>query len=447
MRAVLRVASPLDSLSPQRMHLRLQPRQLAALKFGAFALLLLAGCSEYPNTTFNPTSEFNRESTSLWNTLLIWGTIVFVIVEAILVYTIWKYRRRPGPYQPDERMLHGNTTLEIAWTILPAVILAIIAVPTVRAIFRTQAEAPATALKIDVIGHQWWWEFRYPDYGFTTANEVYIPIGRPVNFSLRTVDVIHSSWIPQLGGKRDLVSNRTNYLWFTPDSADYTVYNGSCNEYCGASHANMRFRAFTLPPEEFERWVAHQRQPAAIQAPATPAPTTPASAPAAATAPNQQVAPRDTQATPALPQPVAAAYEFPRERVPQHAMPNTPVPPDLTFPDGLVGDAERGRQIYSRSACIGCHKINGNPMSMGVTGPDLTHVGSRLTIGSGLFPNDTRHMALWIKNARKMKPLQFSSMPTLGKGEYDPISKIVINQGGLSDQEIADIVAYLQALK
>lgn len=424
------------------MHSRLRPWRVATLTFGALGLLTLAACSGYPNSTFNPTTEFNRESTSLWNTLLIWGTIVFVIVEAILVYAIWKYRRRPG-VEPETKLLHGNTTLEIAWTVLPAVILAIIAVPTVRAIFRTQAEAPASALKVDVIGHQWWWEFRYPEYGITTANELYLPIGRPVSFSLRTVDVIHSFWIPQLGGKRDLVSNRTNYLWFTPDSADYTVYNGSCNEYCGASHANMKFRVFTVPTAEFDQWVAHQRSPAAMQAPAAPAaaPTAspgPGAAPAAATSAPPNVS--------AAAQP-GAVFVFPSERVPDHTVPKTPIPEGLTFPDGLVGDAERGRQKYSSSACIACHKIQGNPMSVGVTGPDLTHVGTRLTIGAGLFPNDTRHMALWIKNARRMKPLQFSSMPTLGKGEYDPIMKTVVNLGGLTDQEIADIVAYLQALK
>lgn len=428
---------------------RIQPRLAAALTFSAVLLLTVAACGgEYPNSTFNPTSEFNRESTALWNTLLMWGTIVFVIVEAILVYTIWKYRRRPGMTDAvDERMMHGNTTLEIAWTVLPALILAIIAVPTVRAIFRTQAPAPANSLKVEVVGHQWWWEFRYPDYGFATANELYLPIGRPVNFSLQTVDVIHSFWVPQLGGKRDLVSNRTNYLWFTPDSADYTVYNGSCNEYCGTSHANMRFRAFTLPAEEFERWAAHQATTAAVQAPApaTPAPSTPAAATAAA--PNQTAANVGTL-TPLQPlPPQAAAFAFPTERIPAHAMPSTPLPPDVTFPEGLTGDVERGRTKYSSSACIACHRIRGNPMSQSPIGPDLTHVGSRLTIGAGLFPNTPHNMALWIKNARKMKPLQFSSMPTLGKGEYDPILKTVINVGGLTDQEIADIVAYLQALK
>ncbi|HEY7566113.1 MAG TPA: cytochrome c oxidase subunit II [Gemmatimonadaceae bacterium] len=435
------------------MHLRTQPRRVAALTFAALAVLFFAACAQqYPNSTFNPTTDFNRESTSLWNTLLGWGTIVFIIVEVILVYTIWRYRRRPGvSVEASSAMMHGNTTLEIAWTVLPALILAIIAVPTVRTIFRTQAPAPANALKVDVIGHQWWWEFKYPDYNITTANELYLPIGRPVAFSLRTMDVIHSFWIPQLGGKRDVVSNRTNYLWFTPDSAEYTVYNGSCNEYCGASHANMRFRVFTVPAENFEQWAAHQRSPAIIQAPAA----APASGAAAAPAPNTPATATPQPNAPAGNQPAATApptqavgsYVFPRERVPAHAIPSTPTPSDVSFPEGLVGDIERGRAKYSSSACIACHKIDGNPMSVGVTGPNLTHVGSRLTIGAGLFPNDPRHMALWIKNARKMKPLQFSSMPTLGKNEYDPVMKTVINVGGLTDQEIADIVAYLQALK
>ncbi len=184
--------------------------------------------------------------------------------------------------------MHGNTTLEIAWTIAPAVILTFIAIPTVRTIFRTQARAVPNALQVEVVGHQWWWEFRYPQYTtrtptgrvdtLVTANDLYLPIGRTANFTLRTKDVLHSFWIPQLGGKRDLISNHTNYLWFTPDtSLSTTVFNGSCNEYCGASHANMRFRTFVVTPTEFDGWVQHQLSPAAF-AVAPPAPPAPAPA-------------------------------------------------------------------------------------------------------------------------------------------------------------------------
>src|SRR6185503_2348550 len=148
------------------------------------------------------------------------------------------------------------------WTLIPAVVLAIIAVPTVRTIFRTQGDAPPNALQVEVVGHQWWWEFRYPQYGVLTANELYLPIGRTASFALKTHDVLHSFWIPGLGGKRDLVNNRTNHLWFTPDSTTEAAFNGFCAEYCGTSHANMRFRAFTVTPEQFASWVAHQQLPA-----------------------------------------------------------------------------------------------------------------------------------------------------------------------------------------
>jgi cytochrome c oxidase subunit 2 len=205
-----------------------------------------------------------------------------VLVELLLVYVMIRYRRRPGGAEPEH--VHGNTKLELTWTVLPAVVLVIIAVPTVKSIWRFQSGAPANALQIDVIGHQWWWEFRYPEQNVVTANEVYIPTGRPVNFSLRSADVIHSFWIPQLGGKRDLMRNRTNHLWFTPDSAGTRAFNGTCNEFCGASHANMRFRAYTVSPAEFDQWIAGRASAAFQAALATPpaaggaAPVTPVAA-------------------------------------------------------------------------------------------------------------------------------------------------------------------------
>jgi len=192
-----------------------RPRRLAsAALLGALALGLAACGGEYPNSTFNHNTDFNADIDALWDKLLFWGTIVFVGVEAALVYTIFRFRRRPGGATPKQ--VHGNTALEITWTAIPAVILIFIAIPTVRTIFKTQAKAAPDALQVEVIGHQWWWEFKYPQLGITTANELYLPNGRTVNFQLKTVDVLHSFWIPQMGGKRDLISNRTNYLWFTP---------------------------------------------------------------------------------------------------------------------------------------------------------------------------------------------------------------------------------------
>lgn len=415
-----------------------RPRHLSIIALAAGLPLLLAACSgQYPNSTFTNLTDFNRDSVGLWN-LMIWlGLGVFVFVEGLLIYVMIRYRRRPNDAEPEH--VHGNTKLELTWTILPAVVLAIITVPTVKSIWKFQSGAPANALQVDVIGHQWWWEFRYPEQNISTANELYLPIGRPVNFVLRSNDVIHSFWIPQLGGKRDLMKNRTNSLWFTLDSVGPQAFNGSCNEYCGVSHANMRFRAYTVSPEDFDRWVAGQQATAAFTV-GPPASATPPAAPAALAA-----------ATVAQ-QPAAApvdGYSFPAEQLPAHVIPKTPIPAGLTFDESILaaGDAQRGATAFI--SCIGCHKVRGNPMAMGIIGPDLTHIASRHTIGAGLFANNPLNMALWIKNARKMKPMGLMSMPTLGIDEFDPILKTTITarQGGLTDQQIADIVAYLKALK
>jgi cytochrome c oxidase subunit II len=125
-------------------------------------------------------------------------------------------------------------------------------------------------------------------------------------------------------------------------------------------------------------------------------------------------------------------------------IPRTPIPEDVTYDTTLVGDAARGEQLVSRGACIACHTVKGVATMIGKTGPDLTHIGSRLTIGGGLYPNDTKHLAAWIKNARALKPGAF--MNTQGQGQYDPVTKMTMSIG-LNDQQVADMVAYLQALK
>jgi cytochrome c oxidase subunit 2 len=423
----------------------LRPRRLTKAAL-TVALSTLAGCVQNPNSIFHSRTEFNREVGGLF-TLLIWlGVIVFVFTELMLIYTIWKYRSRPGkPREPEQ--VHGNTRLEIMWTVIPAVVLAIIAVPTVQTIFKTQGDARADALQIEVIGHQWWWEFRYPQYNVTTANEVYLPIGRTVNFALKTVDVLHSFWIPGLGGKRDLVNNRTNYLSLTPDSTTEEAFNGFCAEYCGTSHANMRFKAFTVTPEQFASWVAHQGQPAVFNpAPATPPPaptqTRPGQSASARPTTPPATAPVTAPATPTVAQ--AGFIGFGRERMPAHTIPQTPIPSEIGFDTTLVGDPARGAQLVAFGTCIACHTINGVPTMKAHVGPDLTHVGSRLTIAGGLFPNDKRHLGAWIKNSRAMKPGVL--MQTLGKGQVDPILKTTLSVG-LTDQQVADIVAYLQQLK
>src|SRR5262249_29467556 len=154
--------------------------------------------------------------------------------------------------------------------------------------------------------------FRYPQYNIVTANELYLPNGRKVNFTLRTADVLHSFWIPQLGGKRDVISNHTNYLWFTPDSnLGEQAWNGTCNEYCGSSHAEMRFRAFSVPPAEFESWARHQAQNAIYPAAPAPAPV---------------VRPVADANTPQVAAPVDTGFVFPKDKLPAHFMPQQPLP-------------------------------------------------------------------------------------------------------------------------
>jgi cytochrome c oxidase subunit II len=403
----------------------------AALAALALGVVWLAGCGvdQYPNTTFAPHTEFGRDIDHIWNILLYFGTGVFIVVESLLVYVIIRYRHREGG--PEPLHVHGNTALEITWTIIPAVILALIAVPTIQTIFKTQAKAEANALQVEVYGHQWWWEFRYPQYGIVTADELYLPNGRKANFVLRSADVLHSFWIPQLGGKRDVISNHTNYLWFTPDSnLGEQEWNGSCNEYCGDSHGEMRFRVYTVPPADFESWARHQAQPAVY--PAT----------AALVQPAANVTPAPAPATPA---PADSGYVFPKDKLQYHAIPHTPLPAAETFDMSLKGDAAAGFKTYSSSACIGCHTIKGNPSSVGLVGPNLTHLASRYTIAAALYPNDTEHLRYWIKNTHMDKSGVL--MPVLGKDQIDPMTGQKSPLGTLTDQQIADIVAYLQELK
>jgi cytochrome c oxidase subunit II len=389
----------------------------------------LAACASQPNTTLSPNTEFGRAIDDLFDVLFIGGVTVLVLVFIGLAFVLVKYRHREGA--PEPKAIHGNAVLEIVWTLIPAVVLAFIAVPTVRTVFSTQAEAGPNALQVEVIGHQWWWEFRYPQYGVVTANELYLPVGRTVNFVLMTADVLHSFWIPQLGGKRDLVSNDTNHVWFTPESA--FAWNGFCAEYCGSSHANMRFRVFTVPPAEFDRWVAHQRSPA-VGAAATPPPPAAADTAAVAVAP---VAADTMPVASVTPPAQGSAPSVSSDTLPAHVRATTPVPAGLTITT-TTGDAVRGAQLFMRSTpipCAACHAVQG--VASGIVGPNLTHVGSRTSIGAGLYPNDARHLALWIKNSPAMKP--GSKMPAFGKSAQLP--------QGLDDQQIADLAAYLLSLK
>jgi cytochrome c oxidase subunit 2 len=168
---------------------------------------------------------------------------------------VFRFRERDPKAIP--RQVRGSAMLEIIWTLIPAVILTFIAFPTVSAIFRTQAAAPKDALRVKVIGHQWWWEFQYPELGIVTASDLHLPAGRPVSLEFGSVDVIHSFWVPGLGGKRDATPGNQTRIVLTADAPG--VYYGQCAEFCGASHANMGMRVIVDAPDAFARWVAAQK--------------------------------------------------------------------------------------------------------------------------------------------------------------------------------------------
>ena len=242
------------------MHLRTFKQRCSAkavaVGLATFAAFGLSACSgPFPQSTLDPVSGFSNDLADLYSTIFWWAVFVFVVVEALLVYAVIRYRARPGQ-EGEPRHVHGHTALEIAWTLAPAVILVFIAVPTIQTIFKVDGTPDEGALEIEVIGHQWWWEFKYPEYGIVTANELHVPVGRPVAFTMTSADVIHSFWLPRLGGKRDVIQGRTTRLALTPDSVG--EYMGQCAEYCGSSHANMRARAFVETQADFEAWVERQ---------------------------------------------------------------------------------------------------------------------------------------------------------------------------------------------
>lgn len=333
------------------------------------ALVLLVGlfvACDAPQSTTEVAGDYNDAVWKPYNVVLVLAAIVFVLVLALtLGFSIW-FRERPGH---TARQIHGNTRLEVVWTLIPVAIVAIIAVPTFDALFKISDDPPADALKIEAIGHQWWFEFRYLDENgktvLTTANELHLPEGKAVAVDLRTVDVIHSFWVPAIAGKVDMIPGHDNKISFTATKARPEPYLGQCAELCGLSHANMRFRVFVHTPEEFDAWLDDQQE-------------------------------------------------------------------DAVSPTGDL--AAQGEEIFAQSACIGCHTIRGTS-AQGTVGPDLTHVGSRTTIASGVMENNAQNLTRWIHNSADVKP--GSKMPPQG-----------VSAGGtLTDDQIEAISAYLLSLR
>jgi cytochrome c oxidase subunit II len=227
---------------------------------------LLAGVPEQVTNIFKP---YSTPGESIYQisilTLAICGAI-FLVVTGLLFYTIIRFRNRPHDEQSEPPQIYGSNQIELAWTVFPILIVFVLILVTARTISDVQNAAhPADSLKVTVVGHQWWWEIRYPDLGIVTANELHVPVSDPARprrtvLKLQSADVAHSYWVPQLGGKTDLIPNRDNYMWFDPREAG--TYLGNCAEYCGTQHAHMRIRVIVHRQDEFDGWVGEQQKPA-----------------------------------------------------------------------------------------------------------------------------------------------------------------------------------------
>src|SRR5262245_23722212 len=192
--------------------------------------------------------------------------VVFVVVASLLVYAIVRFRATSTNADREPAQVYGSTQIELAWTVVPVLIVVVLFAATARVIHAIQdAPKPPTAIEVTVIGHQFWWEYRYPQLGIATANELHVPVSdparpRPTFLTLMSADTDHSFWVPALGGKTDLIPNRINRMWFDPQRTG--LFLGQCAQYCGTQHAKMLQRVTVDSAEEFEAWVEAQRKPA-----------------------------------------------------------------------------------------------------------------------------------------------------------------------------------------
>lgn len=313
----------------------LKPRRLLRLQL--LAVVPLIGCAhDVSQSTLHPAGPAAAEIAWLWWIMLGAFTGVFILVLALLCGAVFRGPARVAttpdgePRRGSEPPLGSTGFIVAGGIVLPIVILT----PLFLFSLRTSASLrqPPEALSIRVVGHMWWWEVRYPEQGIVTANEIHIPVGQPVRLELASADVIHSFWVPRLGGKRDMIPGIENEFWIQADEPG--VYRGQCGEYCGTQHANMAFHVVALDPAEFESWLA--------------------------------------------------------ARTEQRAEPE-------------MLERGRGFQIFMSAGCGECHAL-GATRAKGSVGPDLTHFGSRRTIGAAMLSNSRGNLAGWIADPQAIKP-------------------------------------------
>ncbi|MBI3743993.1 MAG: cytochrome c oxidase subunit II [Chloroflexi bacterium] len=244
---------------------RIRLNRRLVLLLGALLLILFAAaCSKGAQSTFDPKGPVARDQNDLF-LLIFWLAVgVFILVEGLLVYSIIRFRRKKGD-DTLPKQVHGNSKLEVFWTLIPLAIVVVIAIPTYTTIADQHSPPDGESVKVEVVGHQWWWEFRYPELGIATANELNVPTGKVIKIDMLSGDVVHSFWIPKLAGATDVFPNRLTQMWFIAD--DVGTYYGQCKELCGVEHALMRMRVVARTPTDFDTWAASQKSPPPAPAP------------------------------------------------------------------------------------------------------------------------------------------------------------------------------------
>jgi cytochrome c oxidase subunit 2 len=240
---------------------RAMPIAVSCVLFSSNAAFGQSGTSIFAPAATPARSIFDLSMLVLAVTLAI-----FLIVGGLLLYALIRYRNRPEHSDREPAQIYGSNQIELSWTVIPILIVVTLFLSTTRVILGTQAiPKPDTAMNVTVIGHQFWWEYRYPTLGVVTANELHIPTSDPAHptptyLTMSSADSDHSFWVPRLAGKTDVIPNQINTMWIDPEQPG--LYLGQCAQYCGAQHAKMLLRVYAQSPGEFSAWIEHQRQPA-----------------------------------------------------------------------------------------------------------------------------------------------------------------------------------------
>src|SRR5580700_825730 len=213
---------------------------------------------------FSPASTPAKSIADLSVFVLVITGIIFVVVFALILYSVIRFRARATDAGSEPAQVYGSTQIELAWTIIPILIVVVLFLATARVIHAIQdAPEPAEAVEVTAIGHQFWWEFRYPRFGIVTANELHVPVSDPAHptptfLKLLSADTDHSFWVPELAGKTDLIPNHPNRMWIDPH--DLGVYVGQCAQFCGIQHAKMLLRVYVDSRDQFDKWVRDEKQ-------------------------------------------------------------------------------------------------------------------------------------------------------------------------------------------